>query len=106
MKKVYSNELLPLAGHVQGLLQSNGIACLIKNQNLGSAMGEIPPQECWPEVWIYHAEDYDEAMRLVDLVTGSANEGQTIWNCQCGEENGATFFSCWNCGAERIVPTT
>lgn len=106
MKKVYSHELLPMAGYIQSLLENNGIACMVKNQNLSGALGEIPPIECWPEVWIHEDHDYSNAMGLIDAVNTHDSDELGEWNCQCGEENSAEFFSCWNCGIERAITVT
>ena len=101
MKKVYSNELLPMAGYIQSLLENNGIRCSIKNQALGGALGEIPPIECWPEVWVLNDEDYEKAMALITSLATNPADAEASWSCACGEENSNQFYSCWNCGGDR-----
>lgn len=100
MKKVYSTQLIPLAGHVKAILEGQGIECILKNDFLAGAAGELPPIECWPEVWIMEDAQYDEAMAIVAATTGSdAGSGQT-WTCpQCHEELEGQFTNCWKCGA-------
>jgi len=100
MKKVYSAENLVMAGHVQSLLDQTGIDCEIQNQNLAGALGELPPFECWPEVWIYDDDDYNRALAVIEQALSGADQG-TPWQCACGERIEGQFSQCWNCGAER-----
>ena len=85
--------------HLKNLLESHGINCVLKNENLGGAAGELPPTECWPELWLTDDKDYDEACRLVSA-------GETIqppWTCGgCGEVLEGQFDRCWNCGEYRL----
>lgn len=101
MKKVYSAENLPMAGYVQGILESHEIECILKNQNLAGAMGELPPIECWPEVWVIHDEDYRQAIQIVDSAFHPAENAESSWVCKCGEIIEGQFSVCWSCGAER-----
>jgi len=101
MKKVYSAENLVMAGHVRSLLQQAGIDCEIRNQNLAGAVGELPPFECWPEVWIYDDGDYDKAMEVIRQALAGKNVGPS-WRCvTCGEVIEGQFSQCWRCGSER-----
>lgn len=99
MKKVYSADNLPMSGYIKGLLESCEIECVLRNQNLAGAMGELPPIECWPEVWVLNDEDYDEAMRIVKSATSEVT-GKDSWQCRCGERIDGQFRMCWACGYE------
>ncbi len=101
MKKIYSADNLIMAGHVKGLLESNSIECIIKNQNLAGAIGELPPVECWPEVWVVHEEDYSQAMKIVDSVITHDQHLHNEWKCICGEIIEGQFSACWQCGTDR-----
>ena len=103
MKKVYSAENVVMAGHVESLLQEAGINCFIKNQNLSGAMGELPPLECWPEVWINDDSLETKAKNIIDQTVRQAEPGPQ-WLCECGELIEGQFGSCWNCGRDK--PTT
>ncbi len=98
MKKVYTNENRMLVGYVQGILESHGIECFMKNENLAGAAGELPPNECWPEVWVVEDQDHDRARTIVsDLLVDM--EGASNWRCpHCGELIEGQFGQCWNCG--------
>lgn len=101
MIKVYSSENSMEVGLIKGMLEQDGIACLVKNQNLAGAMGEIPPQECWPELWITDDSDLALAVKIVDAALSPVTGTSTPWHCQCGELIEAQFTACWNCNQER-----
>ena len=98
MKKVTSADSLVTINHWKNLLQSEGIACEIRNQHLGSIIGEMPFVEVWPQLWIVNDLDFDRAQQLIsdDVVDESPAEP---WQCRhCGEENEGQFAACWSCG--------
>lgn len=101
MKKVYSSENMVFPGYIKNLLESCNINCIIKNQLLTGAMGEIPPIECWPEVWIMDDEDYAEAMEIINSTVLNQTETETFWKCTCGETIEGQFDACWSCGTKR-----
>lgn len=101
MKKVYSADNLPMSGYIKSLLESCEIECILKNQNLSGAMGELPPIECWPEVWVVHDEDYDAALSIVNSATSHADTANESWQCSCGEHIEGQFDICWSCGREK-----
>ena len=62
---------------------------------LGAVAGELPPDQCLPEVWITHDEQECEARAVLhDL----QNVMQRRWTCACGEFVEGGFESCWKCG--------
>ena len=101
MIKVYSSENSMEVGLVRGLLEQDGIPCLVKNQNLAGALGEIPPQECWPEIWITDDRDLALARKVVKAALSPVTDVSVPWHCQCGEEIEGQFTACWNCNEER-----
>ena len=100
MKRVYTAESIIQVTHVRNLLAAEGIATEIRNERLGSVIGEIPFLECAPQIWIRHALDEARARELIEqLRTPVAGEP---WTCrQCGEVLEPQFAQCWNCGAPR-----
>lgn len=73
-----------------------GIAASVQRQYLGSVAGELPPDQCLPEVWIQHDEQYSRALALLhDL----QNVPQHRWLCACGEMVEGGFEQCWRCAA-------
>ena len=98
MKKLNSSESLVTINHWKNILQSEGIACEIRNEHLGSIMGEMPFVEGWPQLWIVNDLDFDRAQQLIsdDLMDESPAEP---WKCRrCGEANEGQFAACWSCG--------
>ena len=77
-------------------LATEGIAASVQRQYLGSVAGELPPDQCLPEVWIHHPEQQGRARALLhDLL----HVPQRRWLCACGEMVEGGFEQCWNCGA-------
>lgn len=98
MKKLTSAESLITINHYKNLLASEGIPTEIRNQHLGSIMGEMPFFETWPQLWVINDLDFDRATQLIEAV--DAESPGLAWTCaRCGEENEGQFAACWNCGA-------
>ena len=97
MKRVYSSYNLTAVHHARNLLEAEGIGAVVKNQYLSSAMGDLPPAECQPEVWVLNDADAARAERLLFRPEPQGPE----WVCSCGENLGAQFTQCWRCGTYR-----
>ena len=98
MKRVYSSYNLAAVHHARNLLDAAGIRAVVKNQYLSSAMGDLPPAECQPELWVLNDAD---APRAEQLLFSAESPGEP-WTCACGETLGGQFTQCWNCGAFRM----
>ena len=78
------------------VLSAQGIEANVQRQFLGSASGELPPDQCLPEVWIKDASQEDKAREvLYDL----QHVPQRRWTCICEEQVEGGFEQCWKCGA-------
>ena len=98
MKKITTSDSLITIRHYRNLLESEGIACKIRNEHLTTIAGEIPFFETWPELWVIRDLDFDRAKQLIDGATDDESPGSP-WTCpNCGEENEGQFAACWNCG--------
>jgi hypothetical protein len=88
-----------MVGHMKNVLAEYGIDSELRNQYLGAALGEIPPIECWPSLWVD-----DETAAAAEEIVSQALSGveasdEEPWTCrQCGEEVEGSFSECWNCG--------
>ena len=81
-------------------LRHAGIGATTQRYFLGAAAGELPPDQCLPEVWITDDEQEPQARELLyDL----QHVPQRRWLCACGETVEGGFEQCWQCG--RPMPT-
>jgi hypothetical protein len=97
MKRVHASESLAEIGHLKNLLEHSGIACMVKNDQLCGALGEIPFLECLPELWVLEDGAAPLALRVIEDF-GVAVGPVTAWRCACGETNEGQFALCWHCG--------
>lgn len=98
MKKLTSAESPILINHYRNVLEAEGIKTEVRNQHLGSIMGEVPFFETWPQLWVVNDLDYDRAEQLIKAADAEAPSEP--WACgKCGEENEGQFSACWKCGA-------
>ncbi|RDI43377.1 putative signal transducing protein [Aquicella lusitana] len=95
MKKVFTSSNITLVSFYKTLLEDNGIAVIVKNYYLTGGVGDIPPNECVPELWVIDDDLLDEAMAIL------STQKQTPWVCACGEKHGGQFVQCWKCGKIR-----
>ncbi len=72
-----------------------GIAATVQRQYLIAGAGELPPDQCGPEVWIEHPEQEPRARQLLHDLT---HIQQRRWTCVCGEQVEGGFEQCWSCG--------
>lgn len=79
------------------LLCEAGYPAVVQRLYLCAAAGELPPDQCLPEVWIRHVEHLCSATRLLDDLRALP---QRHWACPaCGEDVEGGFEECWRCGA-------
>ncbi len=104
LKKLHTFSLWerPLAGLLKEILAKEGIACLVRNENLFAAMGEIPLIECYPELWVIDDETLPRAKLLLDGWLKNSSLDATPWVCpDCHERLDGHFGACWSCGRQR-----
>lgn len=102
MRRVFSSHDLVAVHHARNLLQVEGIAAQVRNEVLGSAMGQLPPIECQVELWVLDDADAERAERLLRQGPQRAVPTAGPWRCQsCGEPGEPQFTQCWRCGAFR-----
>jgi hypothetical protein len=102
MKRVYTTNTMSADQEiVKGLLEEAEIPCMVRNENLSTALGELPFTECSPEIWIQNDEDYSRASEIVNAWRNAEVEDHGPWLCRCGETIEGQFSSCWSCSAER-----
>ncbi len=103
MKKLHTFSLADRAeaGLLKELLEREGVVCLIRNEQLFAALGEIPFLECFPELWVVDDEVWPRAKSL--LANWFKQEVDPLsWTCfSCGEVLEGQFGACWKCGKAR-----
>lgn len=101
MIRIYSSPILAIVMNLKNILQINGIESIITNQYLSAGLGQIPPIECWPILWVTE-QDFERASAIIETAERDLSESQEIWICpKCGEEIEGQFTECWNCGAAK-----
>jgi hypothetical protein len=101
LKRIYSALDLAAVHHARNVLDAAGIRAVVKNEFLASALGELPPAECWRELWVLHDGDAERAEAHLREAFSAKNDGPA-WTCEgCGEALGAQFTQCWSCGSYR-----
>lgn len=77
-------------------LGEDGIAASVQREFLGGAVGQLPPDQCLPEIWIEDDGQWAQAERALHSIQ---NRPQRRWHCRCGELVEGGFEQCWQCGA-------
>lgn len=102
MNRVYTSQDLVMVGHLRNLLELSGIACRLRNIELGSGVGGLPPIECWPELWVEHDTDVPQAQAIIASALQDPLDPLRSWTCpRCGEQLEGQFTECWQCGTSR-----
>ena len=81
-------------------LKQAGFSASVQRYFLSGIAGELPPDQCLPEVWLAH--DHEEP-RAKALLHELQNLPQRRWLCSCGELVEGGFEQCWQCGADMPV---
>ncbi len=76
-------------------LSTAGIASSVQRMYLSGVAGELPPDQCLPEVWVTYAEQIEQARAMLDALR---HVPQRRWTCVCGELVEGGFEQCWACG--------
>lgn len=75
-------------------LSGEGITASVERQYLSGVAGEMPPDQCLPEVWIHHPT---QEARAREMLYHLQHVPQHRWLCRCGELVEGGFEQCWNC---------
>ncbi len=103
MKKLHTFTLADRAqaSLLKELLEGEGVKCILRNEQLFAALGEIPFLECLPELWVVDDEVWPRARLLLDNWLKD-EKNLAAWRCTaCGEQLEGQFGACWKCGKNR-----
>ncbi len=94
------------AALLKEILAAEGIDCIVRNDQLSSAVGEIPFVECCPELWVIDSDTYPRAKLLLNAWLKKSTPEDGYWTCpRCGEQVQAHFGACWSCGTVNEINT-
>ena len=80
-------------------LKQAGFSASVQRYFLSGLAGEMPPDQCFPEVWITHDHEETDAKAFLHALQ---NQPQRSWQCVCGELVEGGFEQCWRCA--RLMP--
>jgi hypothetical protein len=107
MKRVYSGKDPLMVGHLKNVLETFGIRCVTKKLDLSCAAGELPPVECWPELWVLDDKKHLKAKAILRRTLAPLKAVKKPWRCDgCGENIEGQFTECWKCGRNRFHEQT
>lgn len=106
MTRIYSTQNTLMVDHLKHVLDAEGIGCVVRNRSLAGAAGELPPIECWAELWILDDSDLENAQRVLQRAFDGDRIAGQPWDCpQCGERLEPQFEVCWKCSTARTPGT-
>ena len=95
-----------MVGHLKNVLATFEIHCVTRNLDLSSAAGELPPIDCWPELWVVHDEELAEAKAILKKTLAPLESVKKSWRCRdCSEIIEGQFSECWKCWRSREQKT-
>jgi hypothetical protein len=90
-----------MISHLKNVLATFGITCVMKKMDLISAAGQLPPTECWPELWVVEDEKSVRARAILKKTLAPLASVKKAWLCKsCDEKIEGQFSECWNCGCD------
>jgi len=102
LKAIFSSLNLVEVHHLKNLLQSAGIRCRIRNEDLVRLAGEVPFPECILQLVPEREEDTPAAEKLLADFLRPPLQPLKPWRCpDCGEMIEGQFTACWKCGGNR-----
>jgi hypothetical protein len=100
MKRLQQAPNLALATLWTDMLCGAGVPATVQRAWASSIVGELPPDQTLPEIWLQDDDQYEHARKLLREWQHLPNRH---WACPgCHEVIEGPFDSCWNCG--RAMP--
>jgi hypothetical protein len=96
MRRLITAPNLAIATLWADMLTQGGFDASVQRAYASSIAGEIPPDQCLPEVWVMDDTQYAAARALLDQLRRGQHRH---WICPaCHEHVDGPFEQCWNCG--------
>lgn len=99
MKRIYSAGNLQEAYLILHCLAQAGVPARVLNEHAQGGLGELPFTHAYPEIWLLEPGDTERARRLIEDYERASSAGPALLCGSCGEENPASFETCWRCSA-------
>jgi hypothetical protein len=97
MRRLTTAPNLAIATLWADLLTQGGFEANVQRAYASSIAGQVPPDQCLPEVWIMDDARHDEARALLAQLRDAPVRH---WVCRsCQERIDGPFEQCWSCGA-------
>ncbi|WP_193213316.1 DUF2007 domain-containing protein [Luteolibacter marinus] len=98
MIELFRNQDKATVGHLQGLLESAGIATFVRNEDLSATA--IAITEFAPALCVVDESDVERAVEIIRgyLASRPAEVEEELTCPSCGETSPGTFAECWKCG--------
>lgn len=78
-----------------------GYDTTVQRYFISSIAGDVPPDQCAPELWLTDETHYDAALSALHTIR---HPQQRRWVCAgCHELVEGGFTQCWNCGLDEGV---
>ncbi|MFC7339197.1 putative signal transducing protein [Haloferula chungangensis] len=103
MTEVFRSRDSATVGHLQSLLEAEGIRTLYRNEFAAITTVAIP--EVTPALCILDEKDLSRGVAVIRGYLESSNGSveEELLCSNCGETNPGTFGVCWKCG-ESLMP--
>ena len=101
MRLVFENIDFTVVGHMQTLLEAEGIRTDLRNAGSAGLAGEVPYTQVYPELWVLDNADETRARAIIKDYQEKSEDTPAgpDWTCpKCGETVEGVFAECWNCG--------
>jgi hypothetical protein len=96
MRRLTTAPNLAIATLWADMLTQGGFAANVQRAYASSIAGEVPPDQCLPEVWVVEDEQLDAARALLMQLRHAPHRH---WVCPaCHERVDGPFEQCWSCG--------
>lgn len=103
MTELFRNRDKATVGHLQSLLESEGIQTFVRNQELASTA--LPLAEFTPALCVMNDGDAERGVEIIRsyLKAAPAVVERELTCPECGEVSPGNFSNCWNCDSPLVA---
>jgi hypothetical protein len=103
MRLVFEHIDFTMVGHMQTILEAEGIRTDLRNAGSAGLAGEVPYTQVYPELWVMDNTEEPRARAIIREFRekDAGTPPSPDWKCpSCGEVVEGVFTRCWNCETE------